>query len=417
MPLRRPSKGLMRATSVFLALLLTACLPWPAWSQGTDPATRAEVLRRERERKQQESKPNQPDGLQRGLNYIEDRALLLVARDGFHPQLGSLTPGSGFAFGGGYRSSRVFDRHGSLDIWAAGSLKKYWAMEARATFPHLANRRVMAEGLLTMREYPREAFFGLGPDSRRADETSFLFRTAEVSGRAGVRLAPPVTVGGGVGLVTPRTGPSHREDVISISDLFTPRDVPGLGARVDFIRTSGFVEVDYRRPRNARQGGWYRVDLSRFADRDGGTWSFRRTDVDLQQFIGFFADRRVIALRGYLSSSSALDDSRGVPFFMMPTLGGNDTLRGFRTYRFRGPHALLLQAEYRWEVWSGLDAALFYDAGQVAMRRSDLKLGRLESDYGFGFRFNTANGVIMRVDAAFGSRDGKHLHIVFGGVF
>ena len=52
----------------------------------------------------------------------------------------------------------------------------------------------------------------------------------------------------------------------------------------------------------------------------------------------------------------------------MPTLGGNDTLRGFRNYRFRGPHALLLQAEYRWELWSGLDGALFYDAGKVALR-------------------------------------------------
>jgi hypothetical protein len=70
-----------------------------------------------------------------------------------------------------------------------------------------------------------------------------------------------------------------------------------------------------------------------------------------------------------------------------------------------------------WELWSGLDAALFYDAGKVALRRSDLNLEQLQSDYGFGFRFNTATGVIMRVDAAFGSPDGKHLHIVFGGVF
>ncbi len=102
---------------------------------------------------------------------------------------------------------------------------------------------------------------------------------------------------------------------------------------------------------------------------------------------------------------------------MMPTLGGNDSLRGFRDYRFRGPHALLLQGEYRFEIWSGLDGALFYDAGKVAMRGSDLDLRNLESDYGFGVRFNTDNGVVARVDAAFGSRDGKHVWIVFGGTF
>jgi len=101
----------------------------------------------------------------------------------------------------------------------------------------------------------------------------------------------------------------------------------------------------------------------------------------------------------------------------MPTLGGYDTLRGFRQYRFRAPHAILLQGEYRWEIWSGLDGAIFYDTGKVANRRSDLDLSDLEKDYGFGFRFNTDNGVVFRVDAAFGSRDGKHLHIVFGGIF
>ena len=177
------------------------------------------------------------------------------------------------------------------------------------------------------------------------------------------------------------------------------------------------VEVDYREPLNARRGGWYRVTVDRFDDRNGGRQSFTRTDVDLRQFIGFFADRRVIALRGLVSSTTASDGSIGVPFYLMPTLGGKDSLRGFHDYRFRAPHALLLQAEYRWEIWSGLDGALFTDAGKVAMRRADLNFDRLETDYGVGFRFNTSEGVIMRVDAAFGSRDGKRLHIVFGGVF
>jgi hemolysin activation/secretion protein len=101
----------------------------------------------------------------------------------------------------------------------------------------------------------------------------------------------------------------------------------------------------------------------------------------------------------------------------MPTLGGNDTLRGFRMYRFRGPHALLLQAEYRWEIWSGLDGAFFYDAGKTPLERSELNFKGLERDYGFGFRFNTDNGIVFRADAGFGSRDGPHLYLVWGGVF
>jgi outer membrane translocation and assembly module TamA len=106
-----------------------------------------------------------------------------------------------------------------------------------------------------------------------------------------------------------------------------------------------------------------------------------------------------------------------VPFYLTPTLGGYDSLRGFHQYRFRGPNSLLLQGEYRFEIWSALDGAFFYDTGKVAERRSDLDLKDLEHDYGFGFRFNTDNGVIMRADAAFGSRDGKHFYISLGGRF
>jgi outer membrane translocation and assembly module TamA len=76
-----------------------------------------------------------------------------------------------------------------------------------------------------------------------------------------------------------------------------------------------------------------------------------------------------------------------------------------------------MQGEYRFEIWSALEAALFVDAGKVTDRRRDLNFRDLERDYGFGFRINTDNGVLARVDAAFGSRDGKHLHVVFGGIF
>ena len=138
--------------------------------------------------------------------------------------------------------------------------------------------------------------------------------------------------------------------------------------------------------------------------------------MDLRQFVSILSERRILMGRAFVSTSGT-SDGQTMPFYLMPTLGGNDSLRGFRDYRFRGPHALLLQGEYRFEVWSGLDAALFYDAGKVEMRRGDLDLRRLESDYGVGLRVNTDNGLILRVDSAFGSRDGAHLWVVLGGVF
>jgi outer membrane translocation and assembly module TamA len=231
-----------------------------------------------------------------------------------------------------------------------------------------------------------------------------------------VRPHPIVLAGGGLEYLNPRLGRGKDGRVPSIEDRFDPSSAPGLGESVDYLRSMAFLEVDYREPKNARKGGWYRVDLSRFDDRTSGRFTVNRLDTDLRQFLGFLAGRRVIATRLFASTS---DTGAGqvMPFYLMPTLGGNDTLRGFREYRFRGPHAILAQAEYRWEIWSGLDGALFYDAGKVADRRADLNFKDLERDYGFGFRFNTNEGVVFRVDAGFGSRDGKHLYIVFGGFF
>lgn len=82
--------------------------------------------------------------------------------------------------------------------------------------------------------------------------------------------------------------------------------------------------------------------------------------------MSFLAERRVLVGRVRVATTDA-EDASIVPFFLLPFLGGNDTLRGFRAYRFRGPHSILLQGEYRWEIWSAFEAALFVDAGKVAM--------------------------------------------------
>ena len=232
----------------------------------------------------------------------------------------------------------------------------------------------------------------------------------------GVRPFTHLLVGGGIEYLEPLLGEGQNDRYPDVTDTFSPSEAPGLDARADFLRSDAFIEVDYREPRNAKKGGWYRIDFSHYDDRTLHQFTFNRFDADLRQFFGFLAGRRVIAARLFASTSDT-NAGQTMPFYFMPTLGGNETLRGFRDYRFRGPHAIVAMAEYRWEIWSGLDGALFYDAGKVANRREDLNFNDLESDYGFGFRFNTNSGVILRVDAAFGSRDGNRLYIVFGGVF
>lgn len=381
-----------------------------------DSATRAEADRQRREEKAAHAEPYKPGGFERAMRFAEERAFFISDREGLYPKLGSLTTGSGFAYGAGYRDRDLFDNVAVVDVWAATSLRRYWATEARLTLPNLARKRLRLETWAAHRDYPEEDFFGIGPDSNRANEISYAIRSDLFGTRAGARLLPIVTAGGGVEYQSHRLGRGRDSRVPSIEAIFDPETAPGLNESIDYLRPSAFLDVDYRQPKNPRRGGWYRLDFSRFDDRTTGRHTFNRVDADLRQFVGFLAGRRVVAGRLFVSTSDA-EPGQTMPFYLMPTLGGHDTLRGFRQYRFRGPHAILAQGEYRYEIWSGLDGALFYDAGKVANTRGDLNFKDLETDYGFGFRFNTDNAIVFRVDAGFGSRDGKHLYIVVGGVF
>ena len=77
---------------------------------------------------------------------------------------------------------------------------------------------------------------------------------------------------------------------------------------------------------------------------------------------------------------------------MLPALGGGSSLRGFTSWRFRDRHSLLLQAEWRVLVNSFFDTAIFYDAGKVTARRSDLDFKDLKTDFGIGFRMHGPGG-------------------------
>ena len=391
-------------------------VPAIAQAPPDEPQTRAELLQREREEKRRAAEPYRPTGLERAMHLGEARIVPLLQRDGVYAKLGSLTTGSGFAYGAGFRDRSLVKGRGSLDTWAAASLKKYWTLEARALYPLAPGGRVAVEGYGRKYDYPQEEFFGVGPDSRRVDQTVYDERGFFTGGRLAVAATRQLWFGAGVDYLRPTVAEGRSDRLRSIEDVFDPLEAPGQSTAFEFVQSLGQVTFDYRQPLNARRGGWYNLGVSHFEDRRGNATTFTRTDLELRQYVSFLAERRVLAGRIQIATTDA-DQPGAIPFFLLPWLGGNDTLRGFRAYRFRGPHSILLQGEYRWEIWSGLEAAFFTDAGKVTQTRDDLNFRSLEHDYGVGFRFNTDTGVVVRVDAAFGSRDGKHLHVVFGGIF
>jgi outer membrane protein assembly factor BamA len=407
----------MRALLLIASLSLVMSPPL-ASAQEPEPATREEQLRLEREEKGRQLTPPQPSGLERLLMSLENGRLferLLNPAQGIYPKIGNVTAGSGIAFGPAYREPGLFGGQADLSAFAAGSFKQYWMIETRLDMPRIAAGRVSAGVRAQRYDFPEEDFFGLGPDSSREDQVTFGLRNTVVGATGAVHPTRWLTFGAGVDYMAPRT--SGSGDGRTLSERFDATEAPGLGVPTDFMRYEAVAAVNYREPRgNPRRGGYYGVTLQQFDDTDTGLYSFRRFEADMQQYIPLLRDRRVLALHALVSMSDA-DEGAQVPFYLQRTLGGPDDLRGFRRFRFRDENMLLLQAEYRWEIFTAVDGAIFYDAGKVASSRDDLDLDDLETDYGIGFRFGTSNGVFLRVEGAFGSSGGKHFIMRFGHVF
>jgi hypothetical protein len=407
----------MKLSSITL-LLVAAALLAPSHTEAQEPTTRAETLQRQREDKAKNLTSPTPNRLERTLMDLESGRLferLLNPAEGLYPKIGNITTGSGFSIGPGYRQPALFGGHADFSTFAAVSLSRYWMIDARLQFPRLANEHAAVEVHAQRYDFPKEDFFGLGADSLRTNEVIYGLGNTVIGGSATVRPMNWLNLSAGVDHLQPTIEATTEPG--SLLSVFDPSQAPGVLEQPDYFRYAAMVDVNYRVPRgNPRRGGRYALGYQRYEDTESDLYSFNRVEIDLQQYVPLVRDRRVLALRARAAMTDA-DAGSVVPFYYQPTLGGPDDLRGFRHFRFRDRNSLLLQAEYRWEIFTAVDGAIFYDAGKVASRREDLDLRDLESDYGIGFRFGTINGVFLRIEGAFGSSAGAHFIMRFGHVF
>ena len=403
-----------RPAVLVLALVLSGA------TEAFPQTTRAEELEQRRAAKSTELRAYEPGRLEKILLYLEQTDPLgrIAPRNGFFVRYGYYEKpvGSGIGVGAGYRHD-LFARRARVVAEGGVTLRNYQLLRADLSLPYLAHERVEVGVEATRRRHPQEDFYGIGLESRRADRVSYRLDTNALVGRALVRPRPWLVAGVHVGRLAPTIGPGTDVRFPPIGARFDAGDAPGLSEQPDFGYTDLFTAVDYRdQPGNARAGGYYAASFARYADLGGNRYGFRRFDLRVQQFVPVFDKKRVFAVQGRVITSTA-GDGRTVPFYFQPTLGGSSTLRSVADYRFRDANLLHLNAEYRWEAFSGLDMALFSDFGKVSARAGDLDLSGLKRAYGVGLRFNTYKSVFLRVDVGAGGGEGTRLFFKFSNVF
>ena len=383
------------------------------------PRTRAEILRRQREAKRGALSPYRVSRAEERVRFLETwrlpRRLFTKGFGGFRPVLGGMPSGSGLVAGGGYVAGATSER-ATATANARYSTKGYWAYDAGLVLFPEARSTLPVEGRLTARtsDFGSLRFFGLGGGSQDADRT--VYRLEERAVEAGVSLRPvsAVRLGADVQWLTAEAGPGAGD--VSPRFRFGARDTPGFGARTDYFVYGGEARLLlYDRETNPAVGVGLTVAGRRFDDRSADRHDFTQVVGELQAQVPLGYRNRILALRARTSHMVGRDG--GVPpFYLMETLGGANTIRGFAEYRFRDARNLLFNVEYRWEVWTYLDFVLFYDTGKVFADASGMDLRDLRSGYGFGIRGHAPGGAVLRFDLA-RSAEGFVLHIGSGPSF
>jgi outer membrane protein assembly factor BamA len=397
-----------------IAMAMTLALPAMAGAQ-----TRAEEIEASREKKAATLHPETVSRFENVMLQIKQQKVmerLSAGFNGLRGRFGTMATGSGFALGPEFFREDLAKGNLRVNASAVLSTRLWQKYEAGIEAPKLAGGRIALRAEGVRRDYRSLEFYGVGPDSEKGTRTDYRLKDTSVQGLGTVMPTRRLRFGGTLGGLWAYAAAGKRDELANTESLFDEASAPGLTGRGAWIRSSVFGQFDYRDdPAGPKSGGNYVSEYTWHNDQSLGAFSFRRWDIDVQQYIPFFNKTRRLALRGRMTMTES-DAGQRTPFYLQPYIGGSDDLRGFRPYRFTDRNAVVYNAEYRWEIFSGLDGAVFFDAGKVMPHRGWLKMNDLETSAGFGMRFNARNRTFLRLDVGF-SHEGAAIWLKFNDPF
>ncbi len=335
-----------------------------------------------------------------------------AAKDGFYAHTGQMITGAGWiSLGPGYRR-HLLDGHAIADVSTALSWRGYKTAQARIERPSLADDHLVLGSQVRWSDLTQITYFGAGPDTLETQRSDYRLQTTDTVFYATVPQNQVVSLTGGVGWlarpgISSSTGPFDR-DLPDTANLFSSEPGVRRARQPRFFHGDLALAADTRdEPRHPSRGGLYRAAWGGFRDLEDGAFTFDRYELEGAHFVPFWAGRMVLALHGWgvFSGTAA---GREVPFYLLPSLGGHNTLRGYTDYRFHDRNLLGVNVESRWALFRHVDAAVFADAGNVAARASDLDLSR--TSYGTGVRLHSGPSTIARVDIG---KSGEGWHFMF----
>ncbi len=240
-------------------------------------------------------------------------------------------------------------------------------------------------------------YYGKGSHTSDADQSGF-FRQKH-AGELNLSFLPNrlgIAATSDIGILDYRFDCTWREEEEDIcgadgkagteDDLYDLDSLPFFNSGYQILRLRGHLFWESRDERPA-SGSGLRLDVfgqvgTSLNDKDV---NFVRYGGEAAAFWDFYK-QRVVGLR--LRSEFAESISRSeIPFSELATLGGIETMRGFSFARFHGDSSLIATLDYRYPIWSFLDANLFFEVGNTFdAKLADFKFGGLRPSVGMSIK-------------------------------
>jgi outer membrane protein assembly factor BamA len=368
------------------------------------PQSRSELIDSARAEKETVLTPERPPKAERRLvDFQQSRPfrMLTGGGDGFGIAYGGILPGWAFAIGPRYQRNDLWGGNLTARAEVRAAINKSYLARVDLALPHLFNDRMFLNFSATHRDISEMPYYGSGPDSRKTGRSNYRMEDTNAELRPGVRIFRGLEAGAIGSFLAVNVGPGKSSQYISSERQFSPAAAPGIDRQTSFWRGGGMVSFDWRDSASSpTSGGKYTAQYVRYLATDLGQYSFLRLDLDASQYVPVFNATHIIALHG-ASSLTSTGSNQSVPFYLQPTLGGPDTLRGYRVNRFYGDNSTMLSAEYRWDASRLLQMVAFADGGKVFNRWEQWNFHNLQSDVGFGLRFRGRNRIACSLETGF----------------
>jgi hypothetical protein len=297
----------------------------------------------------------------------------------------------------GVAHRRNFGDANHVTTHARVSNEGYWRLGGEVQMPDVVVGR-LALRLDGSHLHARDvAYFGLGNESPVPDDPAVFGMDETTAGvTATARGSRYFWFGGRAAYEHVTTGPGSRQEA-GFSPSVPIEDAPGFGRTIGYVHSEIFANLDWRESAGyTRRGGHSRLGVHQYSQVNGSESNFARVDAEVAQHFPFLHGSRVVALRALVSLTSAGSDQT-IPYYLLPHVGGYNSVRSLPTFRFRDRHRLLLNAEYRWRTSELVDMVLFGDAGKVAATTNDLDLSDLQTSVGIGIRLHGPTFTALRL--------------------